>query len=181
MTAQVGRRDRSRRRPRPQHLDARPAGGQRDRPRNGALPRGGAGPDADRGALGRVGAGRALDGRHRSARARPSRRCSRTLAAALRRCSGHGAPDAPLRHSPCRPGGCCRRSTPTSSRGSAQPPGAQTLMVDPAHAPMVDGAALPVHTFEEARSGGPRVVVRRGRPRWCSSRRAASGRPRASS
>jgi acyl-CoA synthetase (AMP-forming)/AMP-acid ligase II len=33
--------------------------------------------------------------------------------------------------------------------------GAQTLMVDPAHAPLVEGVSLSVHTFDEARSGGP--------------------------
>ena len=50
-----------------------------------------------------------------------------------------------------------RRSTPTSSHGSAAAAGAQTLMVDPAHASMVDGTPLSVHTFEETAAGGPRT------------------------
>jgi acyl-CoA synthetase (AMP-forming)/AMP-acid ligase II len=63
--------------------------------------------------------------------------------------------------------GCTVASLPLPARGMppqvyadqltrfAAAAGAQTLMVDPAHASMVEGTTLPVHTFESARAGGP--------------------------
>lgn len=63
--------------------------------------------------------------------------------------------------------GCTVASLPLPARGMAPQvyadqltrfaaaAGAQTLMVDPAHASMVEGTTLSVHTFEEAAAGGP--------------------------
>ena len=88
--------------------------------------------------------------------------------------------------------GCTVASLPLPARGMspqvyadqltrfAAAAGAQTLMVDPAHASMVEGATL---RFTPSKRRGR--AVRRSRSArtagWCSSRRAASGRRRASS
>ena len=120
---------------------ARPARRRRDRARDGALRRRGAGPDADRRALGRVRARGPVDRRERRHRAATSPRCSRTR-----------APVSPRLFGAWR-AGCTVASLPLPARGMAPQvyveqlarfcaaAGAQALMLDPAHTPLLDGCA----------------------------------------
>ena len=77
------------------------------------------------------------------------------------RSSARGAPAARSRHSRCRRGGCRRRPTSSSSRGSARPR-ARPRSCSTRSTPRCSATPpLPVHTFDETAAGGPAVVVRR--------------------